>query len=77
MGANLVGATGFGDRLEQCMGGKAFENPEPGDGGFAMQMVNHRAMRMTDILAQEVAGNMFLPGGNIADKSVIFLVNLV
>ena len=77
MGANLVGATGFGDSLQERMGGEAFEDPEPGDGGFTAKMVNHRAMGMTYILAQEVTGDMFLPIGNIADKSVILLVNLV
>ena len=77
MGANLVGATGFGDSLKQGMGGETFQDPEPGDSGFAMQMINHRAMGMTDILAQEVTGDMFLPIGNIADKRVILLLNLV
>lgn len=76
MGANLMGAPGFGLHLKQGARGKGFQYRAGSDGGFALLEVNHGAVMAVAIDAQGEFEDDFLPVGRVQDESVVGLFNL-
>ena len=77
MRPDLVGTPGFDFCLKQGVSGEAFQDPEMSLCGFAPDMVDDCAVGMPNVLPQQVAGGMLLPGWRATNEGMVFLADMV